>query len=69
MSVLDPEGDWFGRGARALDNPRTLTGEESLEKLLTVREDFETNRDKSEAFSQFQGGAPPRRSGDEHSTT
>jgi len=33
MTPLDPEGDWPRRGARALDNPRTLTGEESLEKL------------------------------------
>lgn len=28
MAILDPEGDWLGRGARALDNPRTTTGEE-----------------------------------------
>ncbi|XP_061368167.1 uncharacterized protein LOC133311166 [Gastrolobium bilobum] len=33
MIPLDPEGDWLRRGARALENPRTLTGEESLEKL------------------------------------
>lgn len=33
MAVLDPTGDWLGRGARALDNPRTPTGEASLQKL------------------------------------
>lgn len=25
MAVLDPTGDWLGRGARALENPRTAT--------------------------------------------
>ncbi|MBA0632467.1 hypothetical protein Godav_001197 [Gossypium davidsonii] len=33
MADLDPMGDWMGRGARALENPHTATGEESLEKL------------------------------------
>jgi len=28
MTSLDPEGDWMRQGARALDNPRTSTGEE-----------------------------------------
>ncbi|XP_024021027.1 uncharacterized protein LOC112091492, partial [Morus notabilis] len=32
MSGLDPEGDWLGRGARALENSHTSTREESLEK-------------------------------------
>jgi len=36
MASLDPEGDWERRGARALDNPRTKTGEESLEKLHAI---------------------------------
>lgn len=36
MSTLDPTGDWLNRGARALDNPRTLTGEESLGKLHSL---------------------------------
>nr|GEZ59188.1 hypothetical protein [Tanacetum cinerariifolium] len=35
-SQLDPMGDWERRGARALDNPRTATGEESLEWLLSL---------------------------------
>ncbi|KAL3655753.1 hypothetical protein CASFOL_000149 [Castilleja foliolosa] len=29
MTALHPEGDWLRRGARALDNNRTQTGEES----------------------------------------
>ncbi|MED6137551.1 hypothetical protein PIB30_066030 [Stylosanthes scabra] len=36
MASLDPEGDWERRGARALDNPRTKTGEESLGKLRDI---------------------------------
>jgi len=42
MATLDsePEGDWLGRGARALDNPRTATGEESLDKLYRLRADL-----------------------------
>lgn len=38
MDGLDPRGDWPGRGARALDNPRTATGEESLETLYKLRD-------------------------------
>ena len=38
MTALDPEGDWPGRGARALDNPYTATGEESLETLSLLRD-------------------------------
>nr|POF05214.1 putative mitochondrial protein [Quercus suber] len=34
MIALDPEEDWMGQGARALDNPRTATGEESLESFI-----------------------------------
>ncbi|KAH0663765.1 hypothetical protein KY290_011752 [Solanum tuberosum] len=40
MAPLDPEGDWEQRGARALDNPRTATGEELLERLYTLLEDL-----------------------------
>nr|UUC04391.1 hypothetical protein [Brassica napus]UUC04466.1 hypothetical protein [Brassica napus]UUC04541.1 hypothetical protein [Brassica napus] len=36
MAGLDPTGDWMGRGARALDNPRTATGEHSLEQLYRL---------------------------------
>lgn len=38
MTPLDPEGDWPGRGARALENPRTSTGEDSLENLYKLRD-------------------------------
>lgn len=38
MSAHDPTGDWVNRGARALDNLRTKSGEESLEKLHILRE-------------------------------
>ncbi|KAK6791544.1 hypothetical protein RDI58_010625 [Solanum bulbocastanum] len=40
MAPLDPEGDWEQRGARALDNPRTATGEELLGRLYTLLEDL-----------------------------
>ncbi|KAI4298052.1 hypothetical protein MLD38_040516 [Melastoma candidum] len=40
MAGLDPTGDWMGRGAIALANPRTATGEESLEKLYEKWEDL-----------------------------
>lgn len=33
MAGLDPTGDWAARGARALDNSHSPTGEESLKKL------------------------------------
>lgn len=36
MAGLDPTGDWMGRGARALENSRTATGEESLEILYAL---------------------------------
>lgn len=38
MAPRDPEGDWDRQGARALDNMRRATGEESLEKLVQLRE-------------------------------
>lgn len=40
MAVLDPYGDWMGRGARALDNPHTSTGEPSLERLHIILNDL-----------------------------
>lgn len=68
MSVLNPEGDWFGQGARALENSRTRTGEESLEKLHTLLSDLKAGGVNSEAFSQLKGRVPLQRAGDEHST-
>ncbi|KAK4372620.1 hypothetical protein RND71_008004 [Anisodus tanguticus] len=69
MAPLHPEGDWLGRGARALENPRTATGEHSLEKLHTLLSDLESRGVNSESFSQLKGKVPLRRGGDEHSTT
>jgi hypothetical protein len=42
MAGLDPTGDWMGRGARALENSRTFTGEYSLEKLYEKLEDLQS---------------------------
>nr|YP_009711321.1 hypothetical protein [Eriobotrya japonica]QGI24987.1 hypothetical protein [Eriobotrya japonica] len=50
MAGLDPEGDWLGRGARALDNPRTATGEPSLERLYALKQDLNRGGVQSEAF-------------------
>lgn len=69
MAVLDPTGDWLGRGARALENPRTATGEHSLDKLYTLLSDLESRGVNSESFSQLKGKVPLRRGWDEHSTT
>lgn len=50
MTPLDPEGDWMRRGARALDNPRTATGEESLERLHSILEELNSQGKQSQAF-------------------
>nr|QXT50776.1 hypothetical protein [Stipa capillata] len=50
MSDLYPWADWMGRGARALDNPRTATGEESLEKLHHMKDDLQQNIFQSATF-------------------
>lgn len=55
MTPLDPEGDWMGRGARALDNPRTATGEESLERLYHLLDDLKQGGVESQAFSHLKG--------------
>ena len=54
MSRLDPEGPWLERGARALDNPRTSTGEESLEKLFAILDQLKEGGRQSEAFWNFK---------------
>ncbi|KAK4339047.1 hypothetical protein RND71_040509 [Anisodus tanguticus] len=69
MDPLHPEGDWLGRGARALENPHTATGEHSLEKLHTLFSDLESRGVNSESFSQLKGKVPLRGGGDEHFTT
>ncbi|GKA54082.1 ATPase subunit 1 [Tanacetum coccineum] len=55
MAELDPTGDWERRGARALDNPRTATGEESLERLLSLFSDLDQGGRGSEAFVKLRG--------------
>ena len=54
MAGLDPEGNWLGRGARALDNPRTATGEPSLERLYALLEDLNRGGVQSETFSSLK---------------
>jgi len=61
MSRFDPEGDWMGRGARALENPRTASGEESLEKLFNLRHDLQETGPLSDAFEQLRDKVPRRR--------
>lgn len=53
MATLDPEGDWLGRGARALDNPRTATGEDSLDKLYRLRADLAHRGVRSRSFCRW----------------
>ncbi|EEF27191.1 conserved hypothetical protein [Ricinus communis] len=55
MLGLHPEGDWMGRGARALDNPRTSTGEQSLEKLTTLLSDLQSGGVHSDSFKELKG--------------
>ena len=50
MAPLDPEGDWERRGARALDNPRTKTGEESYERLCQLRDSLSNEGIQSQSF-------------------
>ncbi|CAH1452046.1 unnamed protein product [Lactuca virosa] len=47
MAGMQPSGDWLGRGARALDNPR---GKESLGEFLQMRRDLQSRNFKSETF-------------------
>lgn len=54
MAYLDPEGDWEERGARALDNPRTSTGEESLEKLYSFQDDLNRGGAQSQTFRSLK---------------
>jgi hypothetical protein len=52
MAVLDPSGDWTGRGARALDNPRAASseGEPSLIELYRLRDELHEGGVQSDAF-------------------
>nr|GEV66759.1 ATP synthase F1 subunit 1, mitochondrial [Tanacetum cinerariifolium] len=55
IEELDPMGDWERRGARAVNNPRTATGEESLERLLSLFSDLDQGGRGSEAFVKLRG--------------
>lgn len=54
MAGLDPTGDWMGRGARALDNPRTATGEPSLERLYDLLNNLHEGGVQSETFADLK---------------
>nr|BAA11125.1 hypothetical protein [Beta vulgaris subsp. vulgaris] len=54
MAPWDQGGDWMGTGARALDNPRSATGEDSLENLYKILEDLKETGPLSESFSKLQ---------------
>ena len=68
MAALDPRGDWMGRGALALKNSRTATGEESLEKLYSLLGDLQRDGVQSASFSQLKGKVFLRMDPDEHSS-
>jgi hypothetical protein len=53
MAGLHPEGDWMGRGARALYNLRTATGEPSFEKLTTLLSDLQSGGVNSDSFKEL----------------
>nr|GEW58883.1 ribonuclease H-like domain-containing protein [Tanacetum cinerariifolium] len=46
--------DWERRGARALNNPRTATGEEFLERLLSLFSDLDQDGRGSKAFVKLR---------------
>lgn len=68
MAGLDPTGDWMGRGARALENSRTATGEESLERLYALLEDLQRGGVRSSTYFKLKGNVLPRIDPDEHSS-
>jgi hypothetical protein len=69
MAPLDPRGDWMGRGARALDNLRTATGEESLTKLHSLLEDLQSGGVRSPTYDKLRKRVFLRMDGDAHSST
>ena len=64
MAGLDPTGNWIGRGAQALDNPRTATGEPSLKHLYARLEDLTRSGKKSDTFWDLKSRMLSERAGD-----
>jgi hypothetical protein len=50
MKELDPTGNWENKGALALNEPRSKTGEPKLTKLIEISEDLKENRLNSKYF-------------------
>lgn len=72
MAVLDPSGDWTGRGARALDNSHANSseGEPSLMELHRLRDELREGGVHSDAFKRLKEKRITRvESLDENSTT
>lgn len=69
MAGLHPSGDWMGRGARALDNPRTATGEERLSILHHMLDDLQTRNFQSATFRLLVERVHLRAGEDQHSAT
>lgn len=55
MAELDPTGDWLGQGARALKNPGTATGEESLKRLHAFLDDLNQGGRGADTFFKLKG--------------
>lgn len=58
MAELDPTGDWLGQGARALKNPGTATGEESLKRLHAFLDDLNQGGIGSKTFFKLKKKVP-----------
>lgn len=54
MAAFDPTGHWLERGARALDNPHTATGKESLTRLKALEADLAETGPLSDSFWEFK---------------
>ncbi|KAF3436660.1 hypothetical protein FNV43_RR19407 [Rhamnella rubrinervis] len=56
MANLDPTtGDWQGRGAQALANSHTTTGEEPLKRLYAFKDDLLRSGVRSSTYSRLKG--------------
>lgn len=69
MAGLHPGGDWMRRGATALYNSRTATGEEKYERLLNMLEDLKDGGSHSSTFRLLVERVPLRADEDQESAT